>query len=396
MAHLDIRLYQISIPLKMSFTHASASRSACDSMILEVSDGEYRGYGEIVLREYVNGLGGANYDRRHVYERAVEILDTINGGSSELPPAAQVQTAVLDPAWSRQDLPIVTAAEGALLDLICRREKTDIYCLLNRTPFRETVYYGGILPLLPEEKVEAFLHIYQKLAIPYLRIKITSDELYSRHVLEAARKVFGDDFDIRVDVNCGWDLATAPSHVHLLTQYGVTLIEEPLGTDPSAMLALSEQTAEHQITYVADESAVTFADVERIAADGTFGMLNLRLAKNGGLLRTLKLAEKAEQAGLQYQLGCHVGETGILSAAGRTAAALMRTPRYVDGSFDDFLLEDNITATSYTFGHGGRGPVIRGEGIGYSVDSGSLNSLVQRMYSDSDRPGFHTGGHIHT
>jgi L-Ala-D/L-Glu epimerase len=101
-------------------------------------------------------------------------------------------------------------------------------------------------------------------------------------------------------------------------------------------------------------------------------MLNLRLAKNGGLLRVLELSKRADHFGLRYQLGCHVGETGILSMAGRAAAALMGNPEYVDGSFDGFLLADNITTGDYTFGLRGRAPVLRHNNVGYDVEVGKL------------------------
>ena len=77
-------------------------------------------------------------------------------------------------------------------------------------------------------------------------------------------------------------------------------------------------------------------------------MINLRLSKNGGLLKVLKMAEIAEKRGLQYQIGCHVGETGILSALGRVAASILPKAVYVDGSYDSYLLSTDFrVARSY-------------------------------------------------
>jgi len=63
--------------------------------------------------------------------------------------------------------------------------------------------------------------------------------------------------------------------------------------------------------FIADEGALTGSDVESLVAAGGYGVLNLRLSKNGGLSRVLSLAASAQSAGLKYQLGCMVGETGI-------------------------------------------------------------------------------------
>ena len=104
-------------------------------------------------------------------------------------------------------------------------------------------------------------------------------------------------------------------------------------------------------------------------------MINIRLSKNGGLLRSLELEERAISHGIDCQLGCHVGETGILSAAGRVAASLMREPVYVDGSYDEYLLSDNITTKNLTFGHGGRADVVRDEGLGFTIGDEALERL---------------------
>ncbi|HTZ51718.1 MAG TPA: enolase C-terminal domain-like protein, partial [Spirochaetia bacterium] len=114
------------------------------------------------------------------------------------------------------------------------------------------------------------------------------------------------------------------------------------------------------------------ADVRRLAQTGAAQALNLRLSKNGGLSRVLSLAAEAEACGLTYQLGCMVGETGVLSCMGRLAASLAPRPRYVEGSYDELLLEENIVTPGFNFGAGGRAPIMRGPGMGYRVDTEKL------------------------
>jgi muconate cycloisomerase len=114
-------------------------------------------------------------------------------------------------------------------------------------------------------------------------------------------------------------------------------------------------------------------DMEKIDKVGYYRMLNIRLAKNGGLSKCLALAVQAEKMDLGYALGCHVGETGILSALGRVAASLMRRPMYVDGSYDTILLADNVTKENFSFGSGGDAPIIRGRSLGYQVDDAKIH-----------------------
>ncbi|HUI71105.1 MAG TPA: enolase C-terminal domain-like protein, partial [Spirochaetia bacterium] len=127
-------------------------------------------------------------------------------------------------------------------------------------------------------------------------------------------------------------------------------------------------------SVIADEGVLSSRDLETLAEAGTYSIVNLRLSKNGGLSRVLALATTALRNGLAYQLGCMVGETGILSALGRSAAALLSEPLYVEGSYDDALLTDNITVRSLGFGQRGEAPVIRGQRIGFEV---SLEKLAR-------------------
>ena len=50
-----IDIYSLSIPFQFSFNHATAARSASDSLIWVVRAGETVGVGEAVSRDYVSG-----------------------------------------------------------------------------------------------------------------------------------------------------------------------------------------------------------------------------------------------------------------------------------------------------------------------------------------------------
>jgi len=121
---------------------------------------------------------------------------------------------------------------------------------------------------------------------------------------------------------------------------------------------------------------VTAEDLRSVAEAGAFSVLNLRLAKNGGITRLLALAAAAEARGLRYQLGCMVGETAVLSALGRVAASLLQSPLFVEGSYDDIILTENVTEKGIGFGPGGVGRIIRGNGIGARVQPGKLAALA--------------------
>jgi L-alanine-DL-glutamate epimerase-like enolase superfamily enzyme len=369
MVTLHACLYRLSIPFNLTFSHAEASRSACDSYILEVDYSGSKGYGELILRPYVNDPGGVLDTQEKIISRLYFMLHEVIGGN---PNMKRLIEKVMDPQWDKHDLPLLAAVETAVLDLLCRKKNIDIYGLLGLSPRRNELFYGGIVPILSDSTMIKILNTYREMCIPYIRIKLAKEYGYNDLVLKTARNILGDDFDIRVDVNCAWDMESTLSHINMLNTYGVTLVEEPMGANHKKMKILTGKTKGRDIFYVADESIVSFDDMDQIIKDNTFVMLNLRIAKNGGLLRVLELSERAEKAYLKYQLGSHVGETGILSVMGRHAGSLMKNPKYIDGSFDDYILSYNITEKSYTFGKGGIAPIISGKNIGYRVNTKKL------------------------
>ena len=103
---------------------------------------------------------------------------------------------------------------------------------------------------------------------------------------------------------------------------------------------------------------------------------NLRLSKNGGFLATLRLVEFARRHQVRYQLGCMVGETSILSAAGRKFIELVPDIAFAEGSYGRFLLRDDVARPKVQFGLGGTIKPLSGLGWGVTVDASALTRLA--------------------
>src|SRR5439155_5245909 len=119
-------------------------------------------------------------------------------------------------------------------------------------------------------------------------------------------------------------------------------------------------------------------DAERAADQASCDLFNLRLSKCGGFIPTLRLAQFAVEHGLGYQLGCQVGETAILSAAGRHFASSVRDIRYVEGSYDRHLVCEALGRKDLTFGWGGWAPALAGPGLGIAIDPERLERIAVR------------------
>ena len=369
----EIEIYALKIPFKMEFTHAMASRAFSDSLVLKIKGKGKKGFGEAIIRGYVTGKIGDGADLlKNARDIVMEILEPLIERDISWEEGKEHLDSL---SLEIQEFPLLCAVETAMLDIFCDNSGKDIYQLLEKRPLRESIQYGGVLPMLPPVAAGYLLDMYRKVNIRSLRIKVGTDLDYNEEIFRLSRDRLGRDFDLRVDANASWSLDMALQNLTLCREYGISLVEEPFGRGREEILLLSNCPESRGFQFVADESALSITDIEAMAENRGFHMINLRLSKNGGLFKVLKMAEMAERIGLRYQIGCHVGETGILSALERVAASILPKAVYVDGSYDSYLLSENITSKDLSFGLNGVAGIIRGQGLGFTVDEDRLERL---------------------
>ncbi len=365
-------IYALKIPFKMDFTHAMESRSFSDSLILKIEGQRKKGFGEAIVRDYVSGGIGKGDLLKNAKKIIARILEPLMGKDISWEEGKEHLDSL---ALESYELPLLCAVETALLDMFCNSSGEDIYGLLKKEPLKQAIRYGAILSMLSLSAAEHILDICKKVNIRSVRIKVGTDLDYNEEILKLSREKLGWDFDLRVDANASWSLEIALESLKICRKYGIFMVEEPFGRHREEIFFLLKDPESRDFQFVADESAVTVSDIETMVKNRSYHMINLRLSKNGGLLKVLKMAEIAEKGGLQYQIGCLVGETGILSASGRVAASILPKAVYVDGSYDNYLLSENITSENFSFGFGGVAEIIRGQGLGFTVDETRLGRL---------------------
>jgi hypothetical protein len=76
------------------------------------------------------------------------------------------------------------------------------------------------------------------------------------------------------------------------------------------------------------------------------------------------------------QLGCLVGETSILSAAGLAFLEACPRVRFVEGAFARFLLRADVARRPIRFAFGGRARARPGVGWAIDVDTEALSRLA--------------------
>jgi L-alanine-DL-glutamate epimerase-like enolase superfamily enzyme len=150
-------------------------------------------------------------------------------------------------------------------------------------------------------------------------------------------------------------------------------VEQPVARDD--LDGLRRVTATIRERVIADESVGTPEEATRLASMGACDVFNIRVSKCGGLLRSARIARVARAAGLDCIVGAQVGESGILSAAGRHLAAAIGA-RNAEGSAGRLLLARELVAERVIPGRGGRAPVHGGPGLGVSVRERVLEEVA--------------------
>jgi muconate cycloisomerase len=181
---------------------------------------------------------------------------------------------------------------------------------------------------------------------------------------------------LRVDANEAWSPSEAVERIRQLEPYGITSVEQPVPHSEAAGLA--ELRRQVRVPIMLDESLCSRIDAERAVEQQTCDLFNLRLSKCGGFIPTLRLAQFARQHGLGCQLGCQIGETAVLSAAGRHFAATVADLRHAEGSYDRHLVREALGTKDITFRWGGWAPAFMEPGLGVTVDPQALQRVTIR------------------
>ncbi|HEY8290931.1 MAG TPA: enolase C-terminal domain-like protein, partial [Thermomicrobiales bacterium] len=171
-----------------------------------------------------------------------------------------------------------------------------------------------------------------------------------------------------------------------MRRYGISGVEQPIpAEDRDGLRRVTAATTE---AIIVDESLRTPVEAADLVARHACDAFNIRVSKCGGLLQSARIARIAADAGLICIVGAQVGESAILSAAGRHLAAHIGA-RYVEGSAGRLLLKGDISSARVLPGWGGRARPARGAGIGITVDEGALraHARTSRVFEAIARTG---------
>jgi muconate cycloisomerase len=379
----QLTAYVVRLPFKRRFSHASATRQGSENVLIrcELSDGTI-GWGEGVPRSYVTGETPAGCLR----QIAMTPLGGQLGNDCGTWPDVVRMCEQFMPAADRDDVrgcygnALRCAVELSILDAFGRLLGEPVSAVTShyepatsiRTPQKYAIYSAVIDS--GNDRLWRKALVRRLYGFRHCKVKVgaAGDDDITR--LQTIRRWIGRRMDLRIDANEAWTATDARETLESLMPFGISCVEQPVPhAEVSCLAELRRQVA---VPIMLDESLTSEIDAQAAITGQTCDLFNIRLSKCGGFLASLRLAAMAHAAGLGYQLGCHPGETGILSAAGRHWACSVANVRYVEGSYDRYLFRRLLTHEDITFGFGGRGRALTGRGLGVTVDEAVLRELA--------------------
>jgi muconate cycloisomerase len=379
-----ITLNPLAIPMRKAFKHAAHERSMADPIVVavELASGAI-GFGETLPRPYVSGetCGSVLQDVEAIF--VPRVLEMRPGS---LPEGFELLEGL--PFVDRGGRCIVAARAGvelALLDAYSRhfrRPLSDAAGWIGLPRFgspgsSQRVTYSAIVSADEPERLRRSVQKMKCFRLRDFKLKVggADDDQRVQTVMDVLGKAIDKDMaTLRLDANGAWDVATASDCLGRWKDVPISAVEQPLAKGAEKDLKQLRMAVRTPLMY--DESLLTLQDAEDLVVRQVADYFNLRLSKNGGFLATLRLVEFARRHQVQYQLGCMVGETSILSAAGRKFIELVPDIAFAEGSYGRFLLRDDVGRPRVRFGLGGKVKPLNGLGWGVTVDAEAIGRLT--------------------
>ncbi|MDG1993109.1 MAG: dipeptide epimerase [Polaribacter sp.] len=314
---MKLKLHSFDLVLKHTFTISRESRNTQPTLIVELVDGDFHGFGETSSNTY--------------YQITMKnLIDEITEHKALIQSLSNVTPAIfwekLQPFF-KDNMFALCALDMAFNDLYARKKgkKLNESWGLNPKTNPMTDYTIGI------DTVEKMVAKMKELPWPIYKIKLgTKNDI---EIVTELRKHTEAVF--RIDANCGWTADEAIKNAIKLKELGVEFLEQPLKADD--IEGAKKLYKNSVLPIIADESCIVESDVEKCV--GLFHGVNVKLTKCGGLTPGKRMLEKAKELGLKTMVGCMTESSIGISAI----AHLLPLLDYVDMDGSLLLKEDIAT-----------------------------------------------------
>ncbi|MGH9325858.1 MAG: mandelate racemase/muconate lactonizing enzyme family protein [Terriglobia bacterium] len=264
------------------------------------------------------------------------------------------------------------ALEMALMDVIGKSLGVPVYTLLGgRRELLEIPLKFSIGAYEPAEAARR-AELFASRDFQAVKVKVGLEVRSDIARVQAVRSAVGDKFRLAVDANGGWVEQEARAAIPQLERLGVNALEQPLPRwNIRGCARLRKCTS---IPIILDESIFTRENATEAIRYEACDVISIYPGKNGGLWRSLEIAQVARSAGLECVIGSNLeGDIGS-SAMLHVAASIPNLAAFVDHEIIGPLYHSRSFAVDPLKIERGRVVVPRGPGLGVELDFEQLQT----------------------
>lgn len=309
---MKISTHLVSAPLHTPFVTALRTATHAESLLVSISDGEHTGWGEAPQVWKVTGesLAGAQACVEGPIATALDGLgpDDLTEALRRLQGAAQ------------NNFGAKAAVDVALHDLAARRVGLTLQGFLGSTA--TTVRTDVTLSAGDADALVQAAKDRVRDGFDVLKVKVgTGNAAADFERVRRVREAVGPEPRIRLDANQGWNRRDAVTAIRALEDAGcaIELVEQPVAAaDLEGMAWITDRVS---TPILADESVYGVRDLVNVIRHGAADLVNVKLAKCGGLGPARTLLELAREHGLGAIVGSMMeSHVGVGAAAALVAA----------------------------------------------------------------------------
>lgn len=268
-------------PVAGQFIIARGAKQFVDVLVVAVNDGQHIGYGE----------GTAIYYRGETAESCLgQVEAAMEGVMAHDAATARTLLQSLMPAGAARN-----AVDCALWDLEAKQKAMPLWKLAGLTREPVALQTAFTISLGTPDCMGKDAAAAAAKGFMLLKLKLEGSGDIDR---VAAVRAGAPACRMIVDANESWSPTDIVPQSQVLKTLGVDMIEQPLAAGRDSELA----GIGADLPIFADESCHTVADIVRLR--GLYQGINIKLDKSGGLTEALRLVWAADDAGLQYMVGC--------------------------------------------------------------------------------------------
>jgi L-alanine-DL-glutamate epimerase-like enolase superfamily enzyme len=345
---LHIEAEPLRLNLKTTIRHAAATRNKGESIWVQAKRNGDSGYGEGCPRIYVAG----------------DDLDTSLTWIKEKFSSGKVNFETLEDLkqWAKENEKEIDsypsawcAIEMAMLDLLARERDCTVEKMLGLDEGKLCSRYTAVLANDKKWEYTTLADQYIILGISDFKIKLCGNLRRDIEKIDILEKLSAQHhvktIRIRLDANNLWEdrCDEAIEYTMMLGIGRLFAMEEPVRAKNAE--DISKFSTATGLPVILDESLCTLEDLslyKKIA--GNF-IANIKISKMGGLIRALKMIEELKKMRWPVIIGCHVGETSLLTRAALVVSGSAGDSLIAhEGAFGDYLVEQEPVSPMLKFG----------------------------------------------